>query len=99
MKSLCYYNKQPQPSPNSPLGQESSIAPEEFDDHQVEMEVCKVWLNSSKGQKAKTENPPGYQNVVLHWKAHQMMLQMRTAAPNETPPGLPPDTVSTGTGG
>jgi hypothetical protein len=64
---------QPQPSPNAPLGMESSIAPEEFDDHPVEMEVCKVWLNSSKGQKAKTENPPGYQNVVLHWKAHQMM--------------------------
>jgi hypothetical protein len=91
--------QQPAPSPNSPLGAESSIPPEEFDDHNVEMEVCKVWLNSSKGQKAKTENPPGYQNVVLHWKAHQMMLQMKTDVPNETPPGVPPDTLSTGTGG
>ena len=91
--------QQPQQSPNSPLGAESSIPPEEFDDHNVEMEVCKVWLNSSKGQKAKDENPPGYQNVVLHWKAHQMMLQMVTQAPNGTPPGVPPDTLSTGTGG
>ena len=90
---------QPQPSPNSPLGMESSIAPEEFDDHMVEMEVCKVWLNSSKGQKAKNENPGGYQNVVLHWKAHQMMLQMRTQTPNETPQGQEPPTLSTGLGG
>jgi hypothetical protein len=91
--------QQPAPSPNSPLGMEPSIAPEEFDDHLVEMEVCKVWLNSSKGQKAKQENPAGYQNVVLHWKAHQMMQQMRTDVPNETPPGVEPDTLSTKTGG
>ena len=89
----------PQPSDNSPLGFESSIAPEEFDDHFVEMEVCKVWLNSSKGQKAKYENPQGYQNVVLHWKAHQMMQMLRTQLPNETPPGQEPDSASTRTGG
>jgi len=91
--------QQPQPSQNSPLGMESSIVPEEFDDHMVEMEVCKVWLNSSKGQKAKVDNPPGYQNVVLHWKAHQMMQQMRTDIPNETPPGKEPDSASTRVGG
>lgn len=92
-------DQQPQPSENSPLGVESSIAPEEFDDHLVEMEVCKVWLNSSKGQKAKYENPTGYQNVVMHWKAHQMMQQMRTEVENETPQGQEPDSNSTRTGG
>lgn len=91
--------QQPAPSQNSPLGVESSIPPEEFDDHLVEMEVCKVWLNSSKGQKAKSDNPPGYQNVVLHWKAHQMMQQIRTDVPNETPPGMEPDSASTRVGG
>lgn len=91
--------QQPMPSQNSPLGMESSIPPEEFDDHEVEMELCKVWLNSSKGQKAKSQNPAGYQNVVLHWKAHQMMLQMRTEVPNETPAGQAPNTLSTGLGG
>jgi hypothetical protein len=91
--------QQPAPSQNSPLGMEPSIVPEEFDDHMVEMEVCKVWLNSSKGQKAKQENPPGYQNVVLHWKAHQMMQQLRTDVPNETPPGMEPDSASTRVGG
>ena len=90
---------QPKPSPNAPLGMEPSIVPEEFDDHLVEMEVCKVWLNSSKGQKAKYENPAGYQNVVLHWKAHQMMQQMRTDVPNETPQGQEPDSASTRVGG
>ena len=91
--------QQPTPNHNTPLGFECSIAPEEFDDHLVEMEVCKVWLNSSKGQKAKEENPAGYQNVVLHWKAHQMMQQVRTDVPNETPPGQEPKTLSTGLGG
>jgi len=87
--------QQPVPSPNSPLGVEPSIVPEEHEDHPVEMEVCVVWLTGPKGQKAKAENPAGYQNVVLHWKAHQMMKMMRTDIPNETPPGEEPDTAST----
>jgi hypothetical protein len=89
----------PVESPNSPLGVETSIPPEEFDDHLVEMEVCKVWLNSSKGQKAKVENQQGYQNVALHWKAHQMMLQLRTEVSNETPEGQAPESASTKVGG
>jgi len=87
--------QQPVPSPNSPLGMESSIVPEEYEDHSVEMEVCVVWLSGFKGQKAKVENPPGYHNVFLHWKAHQMMQQMRTEVPNETPQGQEPDSAST----
>jgi len=59
------------------------------------MEVCVVWLSGFKGQKAKVENPPGYHNVFLHWKAHQMMQQMRTEVPNETPQGQEPDSAST----
>jgi len=87
--------QQPVPSPNSPLGMESSIVPEEHEDHAVEMEVCVVWLTGSKGQKAKAENPPGYHNVMLHWKAHQMMQMMRTETPNEKPPGEGPNSAST----
>jgi len=90
---------EPVPSPNSPIGFESSIPPEEFDDHRVEMEVCKVWLNSSKGQKVKFENPAGYQNVVMHWKAHQLMQMMVTQTPNESPEGQEPDSASTRVGG
>ena len=91
--------QQPQPSQNSPLGIELSIAPEEHDDHMVEMEICKIWMNSSKGQKEKENNPQGYQNVSLHWKAHQMMQQMRTMAPNETPENMEPDSASPRVGG
>jgi hypothetical protein len=87
------------PSQNSPLGMEPSVVPEEHDDHLVEMEICKIWLNSSKGQKAKKDNPEGYQNVALHWKAHQMMQQIRTDTPNETPQGQEPDSASTRVGG
>jgi len=89
----------PVPSQNSPLGEEPTVVPEEHDDHMVEMEICKIWMNSSKGQKAKKANPAGYKNVQLHWKAHQMMQQLRTDTPNETPPGKEPDSASTRVGG
>lgn len=90
---------QPTSNPNSPAEFEPSIMPEEFDDHRVEMEICAFWLNSSKGQKAKYENSMGYQNVVAHWKAHQMMLMLRTQTPNEAPQGQEPDSSSTRVGG
>jgi hypothetical protein len=89
----------PVPSQNSPLGEEPSVVPEEHDDHRVEMEICKIWMNSSKGQKAKKNNSEGYRNVQLHWKAHQMMQQLRTDVPNETAPGEEPDSASTRVGG
>ena len=51
-----------------------SVLPDELDNHPVHMEVLAAILNSSRGQRLKAENPPAYQNAVLHWKAHQMMM-------------------------
>lgn len=63
----------------------------DIDNHQIEFEICRSWLVSDAGRLAKVENPGGYQNVLLHAKAHLQVLQMSQmmqqqaegAAPNE----------------
>lgn len=53
-----------------------SVMPEmEVDNHQIEGEICRDWLVGSHGRLAKINNPGGYQNVLLHLKAHIMMNQ------------------------
>jgi len=75
----------PDPMTGMPIPQlQPSVMPEEFDNHQVEAEICQVWLVSSKGQRAKVENPMGYQNVVAHWKAHNMFVMMSQQAAQES---------------
>ena len=44
------------------------------DDHAVEAATCKSWLNSEKGQKAKRENPMGWQAVKEHMQQHQAAI-------------------------
>lgn len=51
-----------------------SVMPEAIDNHFVEMEVLQAILTSPRGQKLKAENPEAYQNCILHWQFHQMML-------------------------
>lgn len=55
------------------------------DNHAVEAQVARGWLVSDAGRLAKVENPPGYKNVLLHFKAHmdiiaQQQMQMQAAA-------------------
>jgi hypothetical protein len=65
----------------------------EIDNHQIEFEICRAWLVSEAGRLAKTDNPEGYKNVLLHAKAHLQVMQMQQmqqqmaqgAAPNEKP--------------
>lgn len=47
----------------------------DLDNHQIEAEVCRHWLVSDAGRLAKTENPAGYKNVLLHMRAHMMIIQ------------------------
>jgi hypothetical protein len=61
---------QAQPQP------ESSIQPELMvDSHDIEAEICRIWLVSEAGRQAKVDNNEGYQNVLLHMKTHIMMMQ------------------------
>jgi hypothetical protein len=53
------------------------------DDNPVEAATCKWWLNSSKGQKTKRENPMGWQAVKQHMQQHMQ------AIPKPEPPSKP----------
>jgi hypothetical protein len=56
-----------------------SIVPDEFaDNHAVELEVCRAWMNSEAGQAAKIENPAGFANVRAHAMAHEQLMKMKT---------------------
>ncbi len=48
----------------------------DYDDHQVQFEICRHWIISEEGRQAKTENPDGYRNVLLHGKLHLNEMQM-----------------------
>jgi hypothetical protein len=64
--------QQPQPS--------SSVQIDvDVDNHQLEAAICKEWLISAAGRMAKRENPQGYQNVLLHMKAHLQQVQQAAA--------------------
>jgi len=47
------------------------------DNHQIEAEVCSVFLRSEVGQYTKETNPEGYANILAHMQAHQMILQQQ----------------------
>lgn len=52
----------------------------DIDNHIVEGDICRRWLIGDAGRLCKLENPLGYENVLLHFKAHReanaMMQQM-----------------------
>lgn len=63
-----------------------------FDNNEIEFEICRKWATSEAGRQAKTDNPNGYRNVLLHGKMHymanmeqQMMEQQQGQAPSEKP--------------
>jgi hypothetical protein len=57
-----------------------SLLPDGFaDDHGVELETCKHWLNSDAGQAAKINNPEGWANVRAHAVMHEEFLKQQAA--------------------
>lgn len=52
----------------------------DLDNHDIEAEICHIYLVSDAGRLLKIENPPGYRNVLLHMKAHMQMIQQALAA-------------------
>jgi hypothetical protein len=61
---------QPPPPPiNVP-----SVAPDyDVDNHAIAADIDRRWLISDAGRLCKLENPPGYENVLLHMKLHKEM--------------------------
>jgi hypothetical protein len=60
---------QPPPKPESSV----SVDPQ-YDDHAAEFATVKDWINSPAGQRAKKENPEGFENVRLHGLQHQALI-------------------------
>jgi len=55
-----------------------SVEPDpDLDNHALEADICRRWLVSDAGRLCKIDNPAGYQNVLLHLKAHQMIVQQQ----------------------
>jgi ribosomal protein L40E len=65
-----------------------TVLPDGFaDDHAVELETCRQWMNSDAGQAARLRNPQGWLNVRAHALLHQRYLDEQTArAARPAPP-------------
>ena len=75
---------QGEPQDDGTGNQVSTILPEPYvDNHFVEADICRQFLVSDAGRLLKTENPQGYQNVLMHMQMH---LQMEAMA-SQPPPG------------
>jgi len=75
-----------------------SVMPEmTVDNHQIEAEICRNWLVGEKGRQAKTDNPEGYKNILLHLQEHMKMLQSLTnPAPVQNPSQQSPESPESG---
>ncbi len=61
-----------------PVEQDASV------NHAIEAATCFNKINSPEGQKLKREQPPIFQNLMLHWQGHTDM-----AAKLSPPPAMP----------
>jgi hypothetical protein len=69
-----------QPPPLPPQEKPSVEIDQDIDNHQIEASICKSWLISAAGRLAKTENPNGYKNVLLHMKQHMAIVNQQAQA-------------------
>jgi hypothetical protein len=80
-----------QMSPQQPQEVPSVEIDPVYDNHEVEFEIVKKWVTSEEGRMAKTDNPDGYKNVLLHGMQHlqqlQMMAQQQAPQPAAQPTG------------
>jgi len=82
----------PQMDPNTGqqvMGQDTpsvEVDPD-YDNHQVQFEICRKWIISEEGRQAKNDNQAGYTNVLLHGKQHLMFVQQAQMAQQAPPDG------------
>lgn len=64
--------------PPPPPQRMPSVEPDfDVDNHLLEADICRRWLVSDAGRLCKTDNQAGYENVLLHFKAHKMIMQQQ----------------------
>lgn len=67
----------------------------EVDDHIIEAQICRTFLQSKDGQDLKQLNPKGYANVLAHFNQHLAVMKSRTnpaqgpTPAQDTPTGAP----------
>ena len=49
----------------------------DYNNHPVHFEIVRKWAASEAGRLAKTENPDGHRNTLLHGKMHLMQIQQQ----------------------
>jgi hypothetical protein len=68
-----------------PTGMMPSVMPDmDVDNHEVHVEAIKAWAVSESGMEAKTNNPMGYANVILHLRTHEQMMMPVATGPADT---------------
>jgi hypothetical protein len=65
-----------QGAPPEPMEMPSIEVEPDFDDHQIQYDICREWIIGEAGRQAKVENEAGYKNVLLHAKMHLQFVQM-----------------------
>jgi hypothetical protein len=89
------------PSPKAPRGDFPAGRRSDdpiFDNSDIEFEICRKWATSEAGRQAKTDNPNGYRNVLLHGKLHymaNMQQQMTEQQQGQAPPEKPAENTQT----
>lgn len=89
-------NSQPLPDPTTGQPAQASVEVDPvYDNHGIQFEICRKWIISEEGRQAKTDNPDGYLNVLLHGKEHfqfmqQNMMNQQAAQANQNGNGAPP---------
>lgn len=83
------------PITGMPVEEPSVPVDPDIDNSEIEGAVCRAWLVSEIGRQTKLDNPDGYANVLLHYKAHlqivqqNMMAQQAMAAAQQNQNGKP----------
>ncbi len=68
-----------------------SVPVNKLENHEAHLSTLRSWIETEEAEQMERDNPEGFQNVMLHAQAHEMML-----APPPMPmmpggaPGLPP---------
>lgn len=83
-----------QPDPMNPMGPpiETPSIPidPDYNNNPVHFEIVRKWAASEAGRLAKTENPEGHMNVLLHGKLHLQQIQQQQMMQQQQQQG-PPD--------
>lgn len=75
LKEISEMTKPPKPDMMGALMPPPPVAVDpETDDHKVEADTCKWWLNNAKGQKIKRENLAAWELVKQHYAQHMAAI-------------------------